>query len=309
MSRNHRESEHVIKIELVLLVLLLGCGQKKPISADEVRRTEVEEFLRDTRRGLDRSEERRAAVKNAAREYRELTAENPNALRIIASAFRSVGDRESELEVLRTLIVRGQAEREDRFHAIDLLRQMSWDDQIIIDDATYQTNLAWLRRELTSEDSCTRNLILVRWTEAHPEALESIQLVLDRCRAEVNRADLFRRRFEIQHRPQDACDAVVNGSSHEDLATVCVEQGTPGWKVEVSKAILGQDKQARLRRAIQAEDVTSFVLMEFVDTVAESREETCAALARARTIELGWLGPAFVDAKFDHLKRERGCSW
>jgi len=300
----------VIKIELVLLVLLLACGQKKALSADEVRRTEIEEFLRDTRRSSERSEEKRAAVKSAAREYRELTAEDPNALRNIASAFRSVGDRESELEVLRALIVRGQAEREDRFHAIDLLLQMSGDDQIIIDDATYQTNLAWLRRELTSEDSCTRNLILVHWTEAHPEALESIQLVLDRCRAEVHRADLFRRRFEIQHRPQDACDAVVNGSSHEkDLATVCVEQGTPGWKVEVSKAILGQDKQARLRRAIQAEDVTSSVLMEFVYTVAESREETCAVLARARSIESGWLSRAFVDAKFDHLKRERGCSW
>ncbi len=126
---------------------------------------------------------------------------------------------------------------------------------------------------------------------------EAIELAFGRCPVEVNRADLFRRRFELQHKPADACDAVVHGLNSEwELARLCVEGGSPGWKVEVAKATLGQDAPARLRSAINASDVTSHALLEFVRTSGVSHEETCAAIARAERVELRWQQPPQSEA-------------
>jgi hypothetical protein len=293
-------------LALVLLVSLHGCKERP--SADEIRKAELERILRDVFL-QERSEELRNAVTKAAREYRELTAESPDGLRLIANAFRSAGDLRATLDVLQTLITRGQADRNDRFHAIDLLLMLSQKNQIVIDDATYQTNLRWLRRELEDKSlTCYRSLTFVKWTDGHPEALEAIELAFGRCPVEVNRAELFRRRFELRHNPEDACDAVVHGKNSEsELARRCVEGGSPGWKVEVAKAALGQDAAARLRSAINASDVTSHVLMEFAQTSAVSQEETCAAIARAERIELRWDQPSTVGA-FAELRRQRSCN-
>lgn len=293
-------------LTLIFLLLLLGCREQP--SADQIRKAELERILRDVFLH-ERSEELRNAVTKAAREYRELTAESPEGLRLIVNAFRSAGDLRATLDVLQTLIARGQADRYDRFHAIDLLLMLSSSNQIVIDDATYQTNLKWLRRALEDTSlTCSRNLTFVHWTEGHPEALEAIELAFGRCPVEVNRAELFGRRFELQHKPEDACDAVVHGTrSESELARVCVERGSPGWKVEVAKAALGQDAPARLRWAVNTSNVTSHVLKEFVRTSAVSQEETCAAIARAERIELRWDQPSTVGA-FAELRRQRSCN-
>ena len=249
------------------------------------------------------------AVTKTAREYRELTGDSPDGLRQVVMTLRAVGDHMAALDVLQTLVRRGQASRGDRFEAIDLLLMLSRKNQIVIDDATYQANLKWLRRELEDKSlTCYRNLTFVGWTDGHPEALETVELAFGRCPVEVNRAELFRRRFELQHKPADACDAVVHGmNSESELARLCVERGSPGWKVEVAKAALGQDAPARLRWAINTSDVTSHVLMEFVRTSAVSQEETCAAIARAERIELRWDQPSTVGS-FNELRRQRSCN-
>jgi hypothetical protein len=295
-----------ISLALVSLLSLVGCREKP--SADQIRKAELERIMRDAW-FAERSEALRGAVTKAAREYRELTADSPDGLRQVAITFNAVGDHRAALDVLQTLVKRGQASRDDRFETIDLLLMLSQKNQIVIDDATYQTNLKWLRRELEDESlSCYRNLTFVSWTEGHPEALEAIELAFGRCPVEVNRAELFRRRFELQHKPEDACDAVVHGmNSESEVARLCVEGGSPGWKVEVAKAALGQDAPARLRSAINASDVTSHVLMEFVRTSAVSQEETCAAIARAERIELRWDQPSTVGS-FDELRRQRSCN-
>ena len=119
-------------LALVLLVSLHGCREKP--SVEEVRKAELERILRDVFL-QERSEELRNAVTKAAREYRELTAESPEALRLIINAFRSAGDLRATLDVLQTLIARGQASRDDRFQAIELLLMLSQRNQIVIDDA------------------------------------------------------------------------------------------------------------------------------------------------------------------------------
>ena len=293
-------------LALVLLLFLVGCREKP--SADQIRKAELERVLRDAW-FAEPSEALRNAVTRTAREYRELTADSPDALRQVVMALNAAGDHRAALDVLQTLIKRGQASREDRFEAIELLLRLSEKDQIVIDDATYLTNLKWLRRELENESlGCYRNLTFVSWTDGHPEALEAIELAFGRCPVEVNRAELFKRRFELQHKPEDACNAVVHGmNSESELARLCIEGGSPGWKVEVAKAALGQDAPARLRSAINASDVTSHVLLEFVWTSAVSQEEMCAAIARAERIELRWDQPSTVGA-FAELRRQRSCN-
>ncbi len=284
----------------LIILCFVACGGHRTSTKDEVR-TRLEQVLRQ--------EQGREAVTAAAREYREQMAEEPDALRLIAGAFERIGDRPAAIETLRTLIVRGQATSADRYQAIDILLTSVSEDRAVLDDATYRTNLEWMQREQQRQRECRRAITLARWAQGHPEELATNTAALDVCKQESRRADLFRARANLTKDPNDACQAVVHGDP--ELAQRCVDAGS-GWRVEVAKAVLGQDAQAHLKNAIISPDVTSYVLTLFARTPNVAPSDACRALARAQDLELRSADDAAnrsaTIGRFEGLKRDRGCT-
>lgn len=294
----------------VVAVMLAGIGCRGSVEQPD-RGAQLERTLLEA----PRSEAGRATVKVAAAEYRELMAEAPEALRTIAKAFYLTGDKRSALDVLGTLIVRGQATTSDRLRAIELLDALNADGQLPIDAQTYQTNLDWLLSHLDREPRCDTFQMLVSWTFRHPEEGTAIDRALEACTDDTRQRALYERRAEMHGSTaaEDACDAVVRGSNKTSLAQLCAEAGGTPWKVDVAKASLGQEPLVRLRRAASAAGATSFVLVQFASQASGvSSQEACAALERAERIEMAWrsgdeYNQGFVRGRFAPMKRGRDC--
>ena len=288
-------------LRFVIVVALAACGSKRS-SNQEDERARLEDTLR--------REQSRAAVKDAARAYRELMGEAPEALHLVADAFERVGDRQGAIETLQTLVARGHANREHRFRLIDLFLLSTSEERREIDAATYQTNLEWLQRELQGVRECARWMTLVAWTHRRPEEDRSISAALEVCKDDSRRAELFRARAALTKDPEDACQAVVHGAP--DLADQCAAAGA-GWRRDVADALLGRNVREKLTNAIASREATPYVLTLFARTPEIPVSEACSALTRAEEVELGWSPKdpghrAATLGRYEVLKRDRGCS-
>ncbi|MBA3462040.1 MAG: hypothetical protein H0T46_18920 [Deltaproteobacteria bacterium] len=288
----------------LVIFCLVACGGKRATHPDD-ERNRMEHVLR---RDQDPT-----AVATAAREYRELMAEKPDALRLVAQAYSRIGDRRAAIDTLTTLISRGQATRDDRFRAIELLLLMAGDGRTVIDEATYRTNLEWMHRELRGEPECSRWMKLVDWTQGRSEELASIDAALAVCKREGRRGQLFQARAKLTRDREDACQAIVRGTYNLEHAQQCADGGT-GWQVEVAKALLGQDPQTRLMSVLESPEITSFVLALYADTPGVEQAEACKALKRALGIEFRNTTSedvylrAEATGRFESAMRRHGCS-
>ena len=280
-------------IVVACLVTTMSCGKR---AAAPDRRAELERKLR---------EESGEPLRAAATEYRELMAEQPDALRKIADAYGLRGERAARVEVLRTLILRGQDTRDERLKALELAHELGR-----VDDAMYQTGLGWLRTSLAREPWCATFAQLVTWTEGHPEHTQAIEEALAGCPRDSERAAWWTARARAPDAAADAaCQAVSYGES--TLAEQCLASGATGWRVDVATALRDDDRVGHLRAAAQAPDVTAYVLLELARTPGVPVAEACAALARARTIEVGWLPRAgdasAIEGRYRGLRQAASC--
>lgn len=297
-------------ITFALLACNLACGSgDKPQNRTEQRRAALEAVLDDLPLG-DAGVIDRQVLETAAREYRALMGDSAEALHVIAKAWRRVGDETAELEIWRTLIQRGHATREDRFHAIRIILSLRLKgDASYFDDATYRANLVWLRRELENDRECKHHLLLAVWTLGRNEELAAIDQALRMCRDEIDRLVLHERRHVLLGRPEDACDAIVNGSGDRELGHRCLKAPS-SWKTQFARVVVQHASPETLRSIVNEPGITSHVL-EFFALWTVSDTDACAALDRAKEIQLGWddnePDPAMVDSRLDAAKRVRSC--
>lgn len=246
----------------------------------------------------------REAVERAAAEYRELRAEHPDALRTIADAYQRISDEAAELAVLRTLIVRGQATSSDKLRALRVALELD-----TVDDKTYAAGLTWLDEALVTDPWCASFALLVQWTAGRPEHDASIERALAGCPRDHERAAWFALRAERSGDAEDACNAVVHGE--HALARRCITGGRVPWKLAVARAMLEAEPSKQLAGALTASEITPHVLLMYAAAPAVPRDDACAALARARTIETGWLPRAGSEAgiagRYAALRQQRSC--
>ena len=241
------------------------------------------------------------AFDSAAREYRELLAERPEALRDIAEIHRQRGERAEELALLRTLILRKQATTKDQLRAAWLLMA----NETPIDEPTYRTGLGWVTDALDREPSCETADLLVKWTGGRAEQQRAIESALSRCSTDHYRAQWFGVRAKIH--PASACDAVVHGDTSS--ARACVATDSAPWKVAAAKAVLGEAPLENLRAASRDPSATVYVLLRLASTTGIATAEACEAIARASKLEAAWphRHPAGVDATYAVLRKRAGC--
>ncbi|MBA3392136.1 MAG: hypothetical protein H0T89_05800 [Deltaproteobacteria bacterium] len=277
-------------VVLWFAIVLAACsGERKP----EDRRTALQRTLRESAG---------EAFDHAAREYRELLGESPEALRDLAEIHRERGERTEELALRRTLILRKQATAKDRLRAVDLLALKDTP----IDEPTYQTGLGWLTDALDQEpSSCEIADSLVMWTQQRSEHAGVIERGLARCPIDHYRARWFGMR--IKDHPAIACDAVIHGDA--SVAQACVDAGGAPWKVAVAKAVLGEAPLDNLRAASRDPGATVYVLVRLASTPGIPTDEACQAIARASKLEAGWphRAPEGVHATYAVLRKRAGC--
>lgn len=276
---------------------LWSCGDDRSPARTPDRRAELERRLR---------EEAGDPLHAAATEYRELMGEHPDALRTIADAYARRGERAAQFEVLRSVIMRGAGTTADRLTAIELARTLGK-----VDAATYTAGLGWLEQALAEEPWCRTFAQLVVWTEGRPEHAAAIDRALAGCPRDLERAGWYASRAARPGGgdPEDVCQAVVHGEV--ELARACVDRGGPGWRQGVARAMLGEDPAGNLVAAARVPEVTAFVLLRLANTPGVPVAERCAALARARAIELGWLPTAgaasAVEGRYAALRASAAC--
>lgn len=278
----------------IACLFIVACNSKGSRSSDN--------RLRELERRLH--EDVGESLKAVAAEYRELTGEKPDALRKIAAAHRRATERVEEFGVLRTLIIRDAATTDDRLRAVELLTLT----ERVIDDKTYQTGLGWLNAAAEREPWCATFDQLVRWTQGHPEQEATIDRALAGCPRDYEQAKWHALRVPTLG-ADAACDAVVHGEL--TLAQRCIDNGQSGWKVEVAKAVVGDKPLERLQAVSAAPNVTAFVLLLLAKAPGVSRDLACASLARAESIEVGWLpragGQSGIDGRYSALRKEAAC--
>lgn len=283
---------------LVAACLVLGsCSDERSLARTPDRRAELERRLR---------EEAGEPLHAAAAEYRELMGEHPDALRKIADAYGRRGEPVAQFEVLRALLMRGEGTTVERLTAIELARTLGR-----VDDATYNAGLGWLDQALRREPWCRTFAQLVTWTDGRPEHAPAIERALAGCPRDFERAGWYASRAAQPGEPgaADACQAVVHGEV--ELARACVDGGVTGWRQRVARAVLGEDPVGNLTSAAREPEVTAFVLLRLAGTPGVPTAERCAALVRARAIELGWLlmagDASAVKGRYDALERSESC--
>ncbi|MDQ3365155.1 MAG: hypothetical protein M3680_06985 [Myxococcota bacterium] len=276
---------------------LWSCGDRQVGEGPADRRAALERQLR---------EQAGEPLLETARAYRELRAEHPDALRVVAEAFGRRGEREARFEVLRTLIMRGQGTVDDRLVALDLALELGR-----VDEATYASGLGWLDEALAAEPWCQTFELRVRWTVGRAEHERAIEQGLAGCPRDQERARWLALRVAAGSAPGTgvACEAVVHGAV--ELARTCIDHGTPGWQQEVARALLDDDRPRRLAAAGREPDVPVFVLLELARTPEVPVAERCAALAAAQRRELGWLPraghAAAIAGRYDGPRRALSC--
>jgi hypothetical protein len=283
---------------VVASMIAVSCGREPPRTPPD-RRAEVRQQLRSGGR---------AEVAIAAKEYRELMGEAPEALRTIADAYLRIGDEAAEFEVMRTLVARGHGTAADRLRVLELAQSRGMNDE-----ALYRTGLTWLQEILAQEPWCATFAQLVDWTIGRPEHAAALDQALAGCPRDLERSrwltDYATQSADPLRAAQDACSAVVHGAT--ELAVKCAKEGTMGWQLSVAKALLGDLPLDHLREASSHPDATAFVLLRFAQTPGVPAAEACSALARARSIETNWLpraGAALgIDARYQVLGRQLGC--
>ena len=283
---------------MVAACLVLGsCGDERSAARTPDRRAELERRLR---------EEAGEPLHAAAAAYRELMGEHPDALRKVADAYGRRGEPAAQFEVLRALLLRGEGTTAERLTAIELARRLGR-----VDDATYAAGLGWLEQALAGDPWCRTFAQLVAWTDGRPEHARALDRALAGCPRDFERAGWYASRASQPggQGAADACQAVVHGEV--ELARACVEGGGAGWRQRVARAALGEDPVGHLTAAARESEVTAFVLLRLAQTPGVATAERCAALVRARTIELGWLPTAgaasAVKGRYDALERAGAC--
>ncbi len=274
---------------VVLWIALVACsGERK----QEDRRAALQRSLRESAG---------EAFETAAREYRELLGERPEALRDLAAIHRDRGERTEELALLRTLILREQATTVDQLRAVELLLH----EEARIDEPTYRTGLGWLTEALAREPSCETADSLVTWTDQRPERAQAIERALASCPIDHYRAGWFAMRVKFD--PPSACNAVIHGDT--SAARGCVDASGAPWKIAVAKALLGEAPLENLRAASRDPGATVDVLVRLAGTPGVPTDEACQAISRASKLEATWPQrvPAAVDAKYADLRKRAGC--
>ncbi len=275
-----------------------GCGKDAPKKPAEDRRAALQQQLRQGSR---------AEVATAAAEYRELMGEAPEALRTIADAYLRVSDEAGELEAMRALVARGQGTSEDRRRLLALAQERSKTDE-----ALYRTGLTWLEEIAAKEPWCATYQQQVEWTEGRPEHAAALDLALTGCPRDLERSRWLAERAarkESTTRADDLCSAVAHGAT--DLATTCAQEGKNPWQLAFAKAILLQDVTANLRLAAASQDATVFVLLKLAQTPGLPLDEACAALERARALEVSWLPRAgdssAIEGRYQGFRQQLHC--
>jgi hypothetical protein len=279
-------------------VVAVSCGREPPRAPPD-RRAEVREQLRSGGR---------AEVAIAAKEYRELMGEAPEALRTIADAYLRIGDEAAEFEVMRALVTRGLGTATDRRRVLALAKSRGMND-----DALYRMGLTWLQEIVVQEPWCATFSELVEWTRGRPEHAAALVQALAGCPRDLERSQWLTENAtqstDAMRAAQDACSAVVHGATA--LAAKCAKDGTIGWQLSVAKALLGELPLDHLREASSHPDATVFVLLRFAQTPGVPAPEACSALARARSIETTWLPRAgdasAIAGRYHGLGRQLGC--
>jgi hypothetical protein len=282
-------------LTVAVYVCLIGCGRDTGAPSHDERVAQLKRRL---------SEDVGLQLAAAATEYRKLVGETPDALRTIAAAHRRAREDDAELEVLRTLVIRGQATSDDRVRAVRLLSTRK------VDDRAYRIGLKWLSEATLQEPRCTTFALMVEWTDGHQEHDATIDLALSSCPREYERGEWFASRALKLRESADACDAVVNG--RVDLAPLCIDGAkAEPWKIDAARGLTGNDRPIRLRNASAAKQATAFVLRELASTPGIARDEACAALTRAQAIELAWVGiggeRSTIEGRYAALRQAASC--
>jgi hypothetical protein len=284
-------------VGVVAFLVLGSCDGGRSSGPKPDRRAELERRLRA---------EAGDPLHAAATEYRELMGEHPDALRKIAEAYGRRGEHAAQFEVLRTLITREQGTTDERLPALELARKLGR-----VDEAMYKAGLGWIKEAAARDPWCRTFAQLVTWTEGRTEHAWAIEQALLGCPRDHERARWYTSRASQpgSRGADDACRAVVHGES--SLAQMCVDRGATGWRLAVAKALLGEDRLANLGAAARDPEVTAFALLELARTPGVPTADACAALARARAIELGWLPRAgdlhALNGRYDALRRAASC--
>jgi len=246
------------------------------------------------------------AIPDAATEYRELRGEDPNALRLVASAYTRLQDKKAEFDVLRTIIMRGQGTRDDKLRAIKLALQIG-----SVSDIVYTTGRRWLDDALDEQPSCGTFGLLVEWTEGRAENGPAIDRALAGCPRDYERAHWLWLRAARTGSVDDACDSVahgIGGRGYERKAARQCATDSTGWKSRLAKAVLENTVPADL---LTETNLTAAVLLAIAASSTTTREEACRALVRAREIESSWLpvaGNAIeLQERYRQLQKQRAC--
>jgi hypothetical protein len=272
-----RRGEVAIVTMLAIVTICVACRGESANVVIHDERTRMKRGMMD---GSIPKAERIAA----AHRYHELIWDDPEEVRYVAGALSVNDDPRGAIAVLRVLIAQGQATSADRFRAISLMINAANENKIVIDDVMYQSNLAWLRRELEGSSDCHGWWYLMTWTSTHNEEILSIDGALENCKDDWYRGMFYVRRAWLRDSREDACFAIAVGWYTKALAPQCIEARDGGWRVEFAKALLARDEErlASLRRVIAHPDLTDFALVIFATQPGVTRKEACAAISRLR---------------------------